>query len=131
MQLPARPDVLAPDGSEIRRLPGPTRRQASLVHCRLAPGQVSKAIRHHTVEEVWFVTSGAGQLWRSLEGTDTVTELRPGVAVDIPLGAHFQFRAEGGEPLEIVIATFPPWPGAEEAISVPGHWAPGPSSPDR
>jgi mannose-6-phosphate isomerase-like protein (cupin superfamily) len=115
-------DVLAPDGSEIRLLVQVG--GGSLVHCTLRPGGVTRAVQHRTVEEVWFCVAGRGQLWRSQDGAqDEVIELQPGVAVTIPLGTRFQFRASSAEPLEIVMTTMPPWPGAEEAISVEGRWA--------
>jgi mannose-6-phosphate isomerase-like protein (cupin superfamily) len=115
-------DVLAPDGSEIRllvQIGG-----ASLVHCTLRPGCVTQAVQHRTVEEVWFCLAGSGELWRSTNGSDEITDLRPGVAVTIPLGTRFQFRASGAEPLEIAITTLPPWPGADEAVWVEGRWPP-------
>ena len=122
MNLPARPDVIAPDGSEIRLLPGPECAAASLVHCRLPAGATAKAISHRTVEEVWLVIAGRGELWRAHGTVAEVTALAPGVAVTIPLGTRFQFRALGSAPLEIVIATFPPWPGAAEAVREVAHW---------
>ena len=45
-----------------------------------------------------------------------------GVAVTIPLGTHFQFRALGAEPMTAVGITMPPWPGEGEAYEVPGTW---------
>jgi mannose-6-phosphate isomerase-like protein (cupin superfamily) len=116
-------DVLAPDGSEIR-LVGEVG-GASMVHCTLPPGQTSLAVRHRSVEELWLCVEGAGELWRSDEGgAEEVVALEPGVGVSIPLGVRFQFRATGAEPLRVVIATTPPWPGADEAVPVPGHWTP-------
>ena len=116
-------DVLAPDGSEIRLLVQVG--GGSLVHCTLRPGGVTRAVQHRTVEEVWFCVAGNGQLWRTADGSpDEITDLQRGVAVTIPLGARFQFRATGAEPLEIVITTLPPWPGADEAIYVEGRWPP-------
>jgi mannose-6-phosphate isomerase-like protein (cupin superfamily) len=113
-------DVLAPDGSEIRLLVQVG--GASMVHCTLRPGQVSLAVRHRTVEEVWFCVGGRGQLWRRSAQAEETVELEVGMALSIPLGVEFQFRATGAEPLEIVITTTPPWPGADEAIAVSGHW---------
>jgi mannose-6-phosphate isomerase-like protein (cupin superfamily) len=113
-------DVLAPDGSEIRVLV--QARGGSMVHCKLAPGQVTRAVRHRTVEELWFCIAGRGQVWRkSADGEETV-DIERGVALSIPLGVAFQFRAVGAEPLEIVIATMPPWPGDDEAVGMDGHW---------
>jgi mannose-6-phosphate isomerase-like protein (cupin superfamily) len=113
-------DVLAPDGSEIRILVATSR--GSLAHGTLAPGQASKAIAHRTVEEVWFVTEGRGQVWRKLGDRESVVDVEPGTALAIPTGAHFQFRTVGHEPLRFVMCTMPPWPGEQEAERVSDHW---------
>jgi mannose-6-phosphate isomerase-like protein (cupin superfamily) len=118
--LRANYDLLAPDGSEIRLLVQVG--GGSLVHCTLQPGRVTRAVQHRTVEEVWFCVAGAGQLWRSSEGGNEMTELCPNMAVSIPLGTRFQFRATGSQPLEMVITTLPPWPGEGEAVPVEGYW---------
>ena len=113
-------DVLAPDSSEIRLLVGTTR--CSLAHGTLPPGRVSLAIAHRTVEEVWFVTEGRGEVWRKQDDRETVVDVKPGTALTIPTGAHFQFRATGPEPLRFVMYTMPPWPGEHEAVRVPDYW---------
>ena len=113
-------DVLAPDTSEIRLLVGTTR--GSLAHGTLAPGGVSLAVAHRTVEEVWYVTAGDGQVWRRQGDHEIVVDVEPGTALTIPIGAHFQFRATGPEPLRFVMCTMPPWPGEQEAVRVPDHW---------
>jgi mannose-6-phosphate isomerase-like protein (cupin superfamily) len=118
--LPDTCDVLAPDGSEIRLLVSGGR--GSMVHCRLPAGQTSRAVRHRAVEELWYVLSGAGELWRKAGAEESVQALRPGLSVDIPPGAHFQFRATGPEALCVLIVTLPPWPGPQEAVRVPDHW---------
>ena len=120
--LPQDPTI-APDGSEIRELVAGGR--ASMVHCTLPAGGVSLAVRHRTVEELWFVMGGQGEVWRKLEGEEAVVAVGPGSALDIPLGARFQFRNTGDEPLVILIATMPPWPGADEAPKVADHWPTG------
>ena len=122
-KLPAKPDVIAPDGSEIRLL-STEMEGGSMVHCRLAPGKVTRAVRHRTVEEMWHCVGGRGQLWRSTGGTQDVTALKPGVSCSIRTGVSFQFRSDGEEPLEIIIATMPPWPGEEEAVHCDGIWEP-------
>lgn len=121
MQLPDAADYLAPDGSQIRLLP--TTPAGGLSHCTLPPGKTSLPVRHQTVEEVWFVLRGEGEMWRKYGQTSTVVRLRRGTALKIPFQAHFQFRNTGADPLEVVIATLPAWPGPNEAISVEG--APG------
>ncbi len=118
--LKAELDLHAPDGSEIRLLPSTER--GSLCHCTLRPGQVSRPIRHRTVEEIWYVLKGCGEIWRKYAEDATIAELAAGVSLTIPRGCAFQFRNGGGEPLEILIITMPPWPGPEEAESVPGPW---------
>ena len=117
-RLPGEADTIAPDGSEIRLLPAIE--AASLVHCQLATGMITTAVRHRTVSETWFVLDGAGELWRSADSGqdqhDEVTALRHGVAVDIPLGTTFQFRATSKDPLQLLLLTAPRWPGADEAV---------------
>jgi mannose-6-phosphate isomerase-like protein (cupin superfamily) len=119
-QLPDTYDALAPDTSEIRLLAATAR--ASMVHCTLPPGGVSLAVAHRTVEEIWYVAGGEGEVWRKLAGAEEVVAVRPGTSLTIPTGAHFQFRALGPAPLTIIIATMPPWPGEQEAYRVPDHW---------
>lgn len=114
------PDAVAPDGSEVRLLCASPR--GSMAMFRLAPGAVSKAVAHRTVEEIWYFTAGRGRLWRKLGEREAITEVAPGVSITIPTGTHFQFRCDGGEPLEAVAVTMPPWPGAHEAYAVPGIW---------
>ncbi len=121
--VPAAHDVLAPDGSEIRLMP--TVAGGSMVHCRLPPGGCSLAVTHRTVEELWYVLAGTGEIWRRQGGQEEVTPLAPGTALSIPLGTHFQFRNRGDGPLDIVIVTTPPWPGMDEAVRVEDRWPAG------
>ena len=119
-------DTLAPDGSRIRFLPA--LEGGSMVHCTLNPGQVSRAVAHRTVEELWYVLEGAGQVWRRLGGEERIVDVFPGASLSIPVGAHFQFRTVGDGPLRIAIVTMPPWPGEDEAYTVEGCWPAGGSS---
>lgn len=118
--LPDAPDAIAPDGSEVRILAAAER--GSMAHFRLPPGAVSKPVAHRTVEEVWYFIAGRGRMWRSFAGREEVIEVLPGVSISIPVGAHFQFRCDGEEPLEAVGVTMPPWPGMDEAYEVEGVW---------
>ena len=113
-------NVLAPDGSEIRLLSQTSR--GSMVHCTLNPGEVSLAVAHKSVEELWYFLEGAGEVWRKRRKDESVVEVEPGVSLSIPTGAHFQFRNNGKRPLRFVIVTMPPWPGEDEAYRVPDHW---------
>lgn len=118
--LPALPDIVAPDGSDVRVLLGTSR--GGMAHFELAGGCASVAIRHRTVDEIWFVLSGHGEMWRSWQERQDVVTLEPGICITIPVGTHFQFRAAHGESLKAVGVTMPPWPGPGEAIPVPGKW---------
>ena len=115
------PDVTAADGCDVRLLARCD--HGSMAHFELAPGEISRAVVHRTVEELWFITAGEGQMWRKQGGLEEVVELRPGVSLSIPLGTQFQFRNTGeDDPLEAVAVTMPPWPGEEEAELVQGKW---------
>ena len=120
--LPARPDVVAPDGSNVRILLGLGR--GALAHFELGAGQTAVAVAHRTVEELWYFLSGRGEMWRSFEGRSEVVEVGKDMCVSIPVGTSFQFRAFDGEPLAAVGATMPPWPGEGEAMLVEGPWEP-------
>ena len=121
-QLSPVPDAIAPDGSEVRVLCSTGR--GSMAQFSLPPGAISRAVAHRTVEEVWLFTAGRGRLWRNLDGRDEVTDVEPGVAISIPTGTRFQFRADGETALVAVGVTMPPWPGEDEAYPVEGPWPP-------
>jgi mannose-6-phosphate isomerase-like protein (cupin superfamily) len=93
-----------------------------MAHCVLPPGGVSLTTTHRTVEEIWYCLSGHGQMWRKLGEVEQVSDMRPGTSLTIPTGAHFQFRNTGPDPLCIIIACMPPWPGAQESVRVPDYW---------
>ena len=63
-------------------------------------------------------------MWRKLGQSEEVTELGPGLSLSIPTGTDFQFRCDGSEPLIVIGATMPPWPGEAEAFRVEGTWHP-------
>ena len=122
MTLPSVHDVLAPDGSEVRILLSLA--GGSMAHFLLPAGQVSRAIRHRTVDEIWYVLSGVGEMWRSADGHEEITPLSFGTCLTIPAGSIFQFRVTGNESLAVVAITMPPWPGDGEAEMVEGKWTP-------
>jgi mannose-6-phosphate isomerase-like protein (cupin superfamily) len=115
-------DAMAPDGSEVRILCQTGR--GSMAHFTLAPGAIAKAVTHRTVDEVWYVLSGRGRMWRRHGDHQECVEMRAGLSLSIPLGTHFQFRADGDAPLAAVGVTMPPWPGEDEAYVVEGFWQP-------
>ena len=114
------PDAIAPDGSEIHFLVT-TAVRASMVEVRLPAGQTSRAVRHRTVEEIWYVLEGQGRVWRRPPdgSAPVVDEVLPGATLVIPTGWAFQFQASVEAPLRFLCYTSPPWPGNEEAEPVP------------
>jgi mannose-6-phosphate isomerase-like protein (cupin superfamily) len=123
MTLPDQMDARAPDGAEVRLLPTLDGR-GGMAHFALSAGQVSRAVTHRTVEEIWYFISGRGQMWRQQGERSEIVEVFPGVALTIPLGTRFQFRSTGPEPLAAIGVTMPPWPGEGEAVVVEGIWEP-------
>jgi mannose-6-phosphate isomerase-like protein (cupin superfamily) len=121
-RLPIQRDGIAPDGSDVRILLGLA--AGGMAHFELGPGQISKAVTHQTVEEIWFFLTGRGEMWRRQDGREEVVPVESGVCITIPLGTRFQFRSFGYEALAAVGVTMPPWPGEREAVDVDGRWNP-------
>lgn len=112
----------APDGMDVFLLTEGER--GGMAQFRLPAGQVARAIRHHTIEELWFILEGEGEVWFD-DGTGRdPLPLRPGVALRVPPRTPFQVRAGAGAELRAVGATMPPWPGDQEAEIVSGAWPP-------
>ena len=126
--LSAHRDVIAPDGSDVRILLG--LRGGGMAHFELGPNQISTAVTHRTVEEIWYFLSGRGQMWRKQGDRSEIVDVYAGVSLTIPLGTHFQFRTVGSEALAAIGVTMPPWPGEGEAIPVEGAWTPTARSRD-
>jgi mannose-6-phosphate isomerase-like protein (cupin superfamily) len=125
MRLPAAPDVVAPDGSDVRVLLQLGR--GGMAHFELGPDRVSRAVAHHSVDEIWYILRGQGQMWRRRGERQETVPLEPGTCVSIPVGTHFQFRSTSAGPLAAVGVTMPPWPGDSEAYAVPGAWPADPA----
>jgi mannose-6-phosphate isomerase-like protein (cupin superfamily) len=120
MRLPELPDGIAPDGSDVRVLLRLGR--GSMAHFELAAGRVSRAVAHRQVDEIWYILSGAGEMWRRLGDLAETVPLAPGTCLSIPAGTSFQVRATSAGPLAAVAVTMPPWPGDHEAYQVDGAW---------
>jgi mannose-6-phosphate isomerase-like protein (cupin superfamily) len=101
-RLSVDPDVIAPNGSDVRILLGLA--GGSMAHFELAPGETSIAVAHRTVEEIWFFLGGRGEMWRKQDRREEVVSVDPGVCIR---------RWE-----------LPPWPGEGEAYPVGGKWQP-------
>ena len=84
----------ARDGSEIRNLLEVE--AGGFAHCTLGHGALSSAVRHRTVDEIWLVLGGHGEVRRSSpSGKTAQDELRPGRCVTIPVGTSLRFQADG------------------------------------
>ena len=98
-------DVIAPDGSQIRLIIDERHgaSSASMVEVTLPTGQVSRPVYHQTVEEIWHILEGEGQVWRcppqESQPLDVpALSVSAGDALVIPTGWRFQFSAsEGGD----------------------------------
>jgi mannose-6-phosphate isomerase-like protein (cupin superfamily) len=121
LHLRTAPTTVAPDGSDVRVLLGLP--AGSMAHFELAAGKVARAVTHRTVEEVWFVVAGRGEMWRRQGQREETVALEPGVCLTIPRGTHFQFRASASEGVAAIGVTMPPWPGDGEAVEVVGPWS--------
>jgi mannose-6-phosphate isomerase-like protein (cupin superfamily) len=108
----------APDGMDVYPLLRTT--GGSMARFELAAGRTSAAMSHRTVDEIWYVVSGRGDLWRAGVG---LTVLEPDTCVTIPRSTGFQVRGTSAEALVVVAVTMPPWPGDLEAEPVDGPWA--------
>ncbi len=125
VSLPKFISYLAPDCSEIRLLKDGTK--GGLCECTLGPGAVTDAVRHKVVEELWYVISGAGQLWRKSGRAESIIDVRPGTSLLIPVKTSFQFRAGFEQPLIMLLATMPTWQheiDAKGPVPVEGLWQP-------
>jgi mannose-6-phosphate isomerase-like protein (cupin superfamily) len=121
-RTPSERTAIAPDGSDVRALLGLA--GGSMAHFELGAGKTARAVAHRTVEEIWLVLSGRGDMWRKQGEREEIVALEPGICLTIPVGTHFQFRASTAEPISVVGVTMPPWPGADEAVPVAGPWQP-------
>ena len=120
--LPPGPEARSPAGAFIRFLmDGPT---GTMIHSTVPPHQVNRATVHATVSEFWYVLAGHGQIWRDDGEQSGVTDLLPGVAIDIPVGTRFQYRNVSDVELTFICVTMPPWPGDAEASLIEGIWQP-------
>ena len=74
MRLPAEPTTIAPDGSDVRVLLQVG--AGGMAQFELAPGRVSTAVRHRTVEEIWYIVGGRGEMWRGQGERSEVVDAR-------------------------------------------------------
>tara|TARA_B100001245_G_C22883797_1_gene425151 strand:- start:1598 stop:1891 length:294 start_codon:yes stop_codon:yes gene_type:complete len=93
-----------------------------MVHATLQSGKVSSPVKHRTVEEIWYVLEGRGEIWRKIGLVEDISDVTVGSSITIPTRTSFQFRNTGNSPLTVLIVTMPPWPGEQEAEAIQGKW---------
>lgn len=113
-------DYLAIDKSEIRLLV--KNDLGSLDHGTFAPGEVSIAGYHQTVQEFWYIISGRGQMWQKKGNDEKIFDLVPGSSIIVYPRTHLQFKNDGNEKLTFILVCLPPWPGKDEFIKIKGYW---------
>lgn len=105
-------DAAAPfvttDGSTIRSLldlsNAPVANQ-SLAEATIAPGEATVRHHHRVSEEIYYLTSGTGEM--EIDGERAA--VAAGDAILIPPGTWHQITATGAEPLRLLCACAPPW----------------------
>ncbi|MEM9622082.1 MAG: cupin domain-containing protein [Pseudomonadota bacterium] len=115
------PQETAPDGSLVRPLLQTS--AASQCHCTLGAGQVSQAIAHREIAELWYCLSGTGEFYCEVLNHQEPFTVAVGTTWHVPPGKAFQFRNTSTNDLTFLITTLPPWPGEEEAdLQAEGVW---------
>jgi mannose-6-phosphate isomerase-like protein (cupin superfamily) len=71
--IPSDHQHVSPAGAEVRLLMN--NHLGGMAHCTLKDGIISKAVRHKTVSEFWYVLSGIGSIWRKDDEQETITAL--------------------------------------------------------
>ena len=120
--LPIQPHAKSPAGADIRFIMDGTK--GNMIHSTVPGGQINRATIHATVSEFWYILEGNGEIWRKDGVEERITQLAPGVSIDIPVGTAFQYRNIGTEPLRFFCVSMPPWPGDHEATHLIGAWDP-------
>ena len=120
--LPDLPDGKSPAGADVRLLLASD--TGGAIHSTVPPGQTNRAVVHATVNEIWYILEGHGEIWRKDRDEERVTALVPGVSIDIPVGTAFQYRNVGTDPLKFICVTMPRWRGDQESSYVEGIWKP-------
>lgn len=109
----------APDGSNVRpllRFPS-----GSMARFEFSAGQVSQAVWHPELDELWYVIDGSGEMWRKKDQISSIDALAPGTCVSIPRHTAFQCRA-GRAGMIVIAVTLPAWSGDSNVIAAIGPW---------
>jgi len=107
--FPEQPDAKSPAGALIRYLMDS--KTGNMIHSTVPPFQINKATIHKTVNEFWYILEGHGEIWRDDGIESCVTNLVPGISIDIPTGTAFQYRNVSEKNLTFICVSMPRWPG--------------------
>jgi mannose-6-phosphate isomerase-like protein (cupin superfamily) len=78
-------DAVAPDGSDVRLLPG--LKGGGMANFELPPGETATAVTHGTFEEIWFFLSGRGEMWRQQGDQSETVDVHVGVCLTMVMAA--------------------------------------------
>jgi mannose-6-phosphate isomerase-like protein (cupin superfamily) len=120
--LAAKADKKSPAGADVRFIMSSD--TGGMIHSTVPAMQINKAVVHSSVNEIWYILEGQGEIWRSDGKQSQVTTLEPGTSIDIPVGTTFQYRNVSDKDFKFICVTMPPWPGEQECTYVEGHWQP-------
>lgn len=101
-------EFITKDGSRIRSILDSTNapvQNHSLAEARLAPGASTRRHYHKVSEEIYFITSGQGEM--ELDGE--VRKVGPGDGILIPPGAWHELKNTGSEDLALLCCCAPPY----------------------
>ncbi|MFN0077910.1 MAG: cupin domain-containing protein [Prosthecobacter sp.] len=79
--------------------------QLGFAFVEIDAGAESPAHYHRRMEEIYFITEGAGQMTIG----DEAVEVGPGDTINIPPGAVHKIANPGTSPLRFACATWPPY----------------------
>jgi mannose-6-phosphate isomerase-like protein (cupin superfamily) len=116
-------DAVAPDSMDVWLLERVT--GASSAIFRAKAGQTCRAVRHRTVEEIWYCLSGKSEMWmQAPDGSERTVSLTKGRCIAIPVATAFQLRNRRSHDATFFGVTVPAWPGDSEAEITKGKWLP-------
>jgi hypothetical protein len=85
-RLPGRLVAAAPDGTAICTIQLPDGR---LSHFEFAPGNISYALMHKSIEEKWYLLRERDKMWRTHESHEDIVPVEAGVCIARPLDTQF------------------------------------------
>lgn len=82
-----------------------------VVYAIVEPRTVSRPIQRAELDEYYFVVAGEGEVWlKDVQSqNETITKLKPGVAVKVPSTHIVQYRNTGKTLLVLLVPTNPPY----------------------